>query len=110
MPGNPADEKAAPEKLTPEQARDRVYEILRLGNQYDRCRSICALIPSITAENWRGVVEAFREQSRKEGRILYNDIDYHLVLERIGAVAGGDAMSLYTDLVKPTAGRRPSTS
>lgn len=94
---NPADENGAPKKLTPEEARDRVYEILRLGNSYDRCRSMCALIPSITAENWRGVIEAFREQSRKEGRILFDDIDYHLVLERIGAVAGADAMSLYTD-------------
>ncbi len=77
--------------LTLEQARVRMFEILSEG-RIDRLRHTLDLLPSITRENWQGVLDAFARQARS-GRTYSQGADFHLVLERIGAIAGAEAIN-----------------
>lgn len=83
--------------LTGEQARVRTFEILSEPNRIVRLRQVCELLDHMTPENWRDVREGFRVQTTSEGRT--HDTEWHLMLERVGEVAGADAI---TEVLGPT--------
>ncbi len=95
-PGHSAGERAVAEArglivLTREQARVQAFAILSEPNRIARLRHICDLFEHVTAENWREVKEAFLLQTTKEGR--QHETEWYLMLERVGEVAGAEAMN-----------------
>ena len=81
--------------LAPADARLRMFEILSKTNRFERYRDISAFTAHITKENWREVLEAFAVQRRTEGRKYNGTAELHMVLERIGELAGQEALNQY---------------
>ena len=101
--GAAAEKPKAPAVLDVEQARNHTFQILSERDRFVRMRAVCELIPSITKDNWRGVLDAFSRQCRMEGRTFSEGADFHLVLEQIGKVAGEDAVNERLDASNPNA-------
>ena len=85
--------------LDSEHARARMFEILSQKSRFARYRDICEFMPQITKENWRGVLDAYIRQFRTEGRTFnypggafFSDGEMVMVLERIGFIAGQEAL------------------
>ena len=76
--------------LNTDQARARTFEILSESNRTKRMRQISELLEGVTRENWREVIEAFRRQTIHEGRM--HDPEWYLALDRIGEIAGSEAV------------------
>lgn len=76
--------------LSPEQTRARTFEVLSEANRTKRMRKLTELLEHVTRENWREVVEAFLRQTIHEGRT--HDQEWFLTLERIGEIAGSEAV------------------
>ncbi len=51
---------------------------------------LCELLTQLSSENWRGAVDAFAVQTATEGRWQLEE--WHLMIERVGEVAGADAL------------------
>ena len=54
-------------------------------------RKLYALLEYVTQDNWHDVIDAFKRQTTSEARINTNEL--HLVMERVGEVAGADAIA-----------------
>lgn len=77
--------------LKNEEARVLTFQVLTEANRIKRMRALCDMLESISPENWRGVIDAFIRQSTKEFRT--NSVEWGLVIERVGEVAGAEAVS-----------------
>ena len=77
--------------LQPEDARARAFALLSQPKRIERLRGLCDLLDLTTKENWRSIRDAFIQQSVHEGR--KHDLEWSLMLERMGEVAGEDLMA-----------------
>ncbi len=84
------DEKAG---ASFERGRVQMFEILSEADHLERYRKLVEFIPHISKENWRGVLDAFAVQRRTMGRTF--GVELQMVAERIGAVAGEEALNEY---------------
>lgn len=80
----------SPAVLSGEQAKVEIFETLAVPNRIERLRRLCELAGSVTAENWREMLEAFDRQTLSSGR--FNREELRIVLERVGEVAGSAAI------------------
>jgi hypothetical protein len=76
--------------LSDDQARARTFEVLSVPDRVDRMRQLCELLRSATAENWRGIVDAFIRQTTTMGRRQTDE--FRFAMERVGEVAGSAAI------------------
>ena len=51
------------------------------------------MLPSITKDNWRGVLDAINRQKRTEARFLSDPTELHLLYERIGEVGAPEVLN-----------------
>jgi hypothetical protein len=76
--------------LSADDARALTFDLLREPNRLERLSQLCDVLRRVTPENWRGMLDAFTRQTAFEGR-EHGD-EWKLLLQRIGAVAGADAV------------------
>jgi hypothetical protein len=74
-----------------------MFEILSETNRFERYRDIAKFVANITKDNWRGVLDAYAAQRRTEGRKYNGTAELHVVLERIGELAGHEALMEYAE-------------
>ncbi|MDQ3621460.1 MAG: hypothetical protein M3463_03100 [Verrucomicrobiota bacterium] len=80
----------SPGALSAEQARVRTFELLAVPDRVERLRQLCDLLARVTPENWKDVIKAFVIQTGTEGRTHREE--WRLMLERVGQVAGAEAL------------------
>ena len=85
--------------LDSDQAGEVIQQMISRTTEYEQIRVACALIPKITVENWRGVFDRLDSLKDKENPLLKDCATYHLLMERIGMVAG--KMLLDEQMAKP---------
>ncbi len=76
--------------MTNEAARTRIFQVLSEPNRVTRMRRLCELLAQLSPESWRGAVDAFTVQTNTEGRWQIDE--WHLMIERVGEVAGVEAL------------------
>jgi hypothetical protein len=94
-----AGEREKREVLMGEQARVRMFEAANVPSQTQRLGRICALMASVTAENWRDIVDGLTRQTLTSGRL--NREEWRIVLQRVGEVAGKAAIMEAFESTKP---------
>lgn len=80
----------APAALTNDAARTRIFQVLSEPNRVTRMQRLCELLAQLSSENWRSAVDAFAVQTATEGRWQLDE--WHLMIERVGEVAGAEAL------------------
>jgi hypothetical protein len=101
-----AGEREKREVLMGEQARVRMFEAANVPNQIQRLRRICELMASVTADNWRDIVDGLTRQTLSTGRL--NREEWRIVLQRVGEVAGKSAIVESMESAKPQEQERVS--
>jgi hypothetical protein len=79
-----------PAVLSAEQARTVTFELLREPNRIERMIRMCEMLRRVSPENWREVIDGFVRQTAFEGR--EHDQEWKFMLQRVGEVAGADAV------------------
>jgi hypothetical protein len=76
--------------LTPEQVRVQTFELLATPDTRQRLRLVLEMLQRMDKGNWRDIQEAFLQQTALTGRT--HDIEWRLMLHRVGEVAGREAI------------------
>ncbi len=75
-----------------EEIRNQISQLFSRHTQFERCELAFAIIPHITVDNWRSVLEAIEAKQKPDDSDSENRLAIQLLLERIGAVAGAVAV------------------
>lgn len=88
--GNANTVAGAAGDLSPDEARAMTFDLLKNPGRVERFARLGDLLRRVTPENWRAVLDAFTLQTSAEGRI--HGGEWKLMMQRIGAVAGAEAV------------------
>lgn len=91
---------AAEPSLAKGQLQENASRALAEPNRLKRMSTLCKLLDSVSRDNWRGMLDAFAQQTISEGRL--HGEEWNLVLERIGEVAGEVAVEDALESGKPS--------
>ena len=93
-PESPAADHAAasgrPAVLSGQEAKVQTFQLLCEPSRVARMSALCELLTHLSKDNWRDVLAGCVRQTQATGR--RHDEEWFLMLERVGEVAGADAL------------------